>query len=90
MIQQDRLEIEKADAKNSVEEYVYDMRDKVETSLRPYINDEVCILYVLMILIANDYRIKMPFCLFLMQLKNGSMMKVKTSPKKCMWNVSQN
>lgn len=87
MIQQDRLEIEKADAKNSVEEYVYDMRDKVETSLRPYINDEVHILYVMMLLIAIDYRIKMSFYLFLMLLKNGSMMKVKINLRKCTWNV---
>ena len=43
MIQNDRLEIEKADAKNSVEEYVYEMRDKIETNLQQYINEQVSI-----------------------------------------------
>ena len=37
---QDQLEKEKIDAKNSVEEYVYNMRDKIEYSLREYITDE--------------------------------------------------
>lgn len=38
---QDRMETEKADAKNSLEEYVYDMRDKLMYSLREYIADGV-------------------------------------------------
>jgi len=37
---QDQLEKEKIDAKNSVEEYVYNMREKIEYSLREYITDE--------------------------------------------------
>ena len=41
MIQQDRLESERADAKNSLEEYVYEMRDKLETSLQEYIPEKV-------------------------------------------------
>ena len=41
MIQQDKLEKERADAKNAVEEYVYDMRDKLATSLEPYIKEPV-------------------------------------------------
>ena len=42
MIQQDKLETEKQNVKNSLEEYVYEMRDKIETSLQQYISDEVC------------------------------------------------
>ena len=37
----DRMETEKADARNSLEEYVYDMRDKLMYSLRDYIADGV-------------------------------------------------
>ena len=35
----DQLEIEKADARNSVEEYVYSMRDKVDYDLNDYITE---------------------------------------------------
>ena len=35
----DQLEIEKADARNSVEEYVYSMRDKVDYDLSDYITE---------------------------------------------------
>ena len=35
----DQLEIEKADARNSVEEYVYSMRDKLDDYLRDYITE---------------------------------------------------
>lgn len=41
MILKDRLEMEKADAKNSVEEYVYEMRDRLETRYSQYISEEV-------------------------------------------------
>ena len=41
MIQQDRLVAEKADAKNALEEYVYEMRDKLETTLQEYISEKV-------------------------------------------------
>ena len=41
MIQADRLETERADAKNSLEEYVYDMRDKLSTSLEQYMPEAV-------------------------------------------------
>lgn len=37
MAMTDKLEKEKADAKNSVEEYVYDLRDKLESQYRDYI-----------------------------------------------------
>ena len=41
MLQQDKLEKERADAKNSVEEYVYEMRDKLCNNLEPYIKEDV-------------------------------------------------
>ena len=41
MIMQDRLEKERADAKNSVEEYVYDMRDKLGNEYERYMKEEV-------------------------------------------------
>ena len=41
MIQQDRIEVEKTEAKNAVEEYVYEMRDKISTSLEQFIEEEV-------------------------------------------------
>ena len=43
MQMQDKLEKEKADAKNAVEEYVYEMRDKVYTSLEQYVNEDVSV-----------------------------------------------
>ena len=42
MIMQDKLEKERCDAKNSVEEYVYEMRDKLFGELEPFIKEEVC------------------------------------------------
>ncbi|XP_075875756.1 heat shock 70 kDa protein 4a [Nelusetta ayraudi] len=39
MIMQDKLEKERNDAKNNVEEYVYDMRDKLHGALEKFIND---------------------------------------------------
>ena len=38
---QDRLEKERADAKNAVEEYVYDMRDKLYSSYEKFITEDV-------------------------------------------------
>lgn len=40
MIMQDRLEKEKADAKNSVEEYVYYMRDKICSEYEAYMKED--------------------------------------------------
>ncbi|XP_067663960.1 heat shock 70 kDa protein 4-like [Haliotis asinina] len=40
MIMQDKLEKERADAKNAVEEYVYEMRDKLSTTLEEYAKEE--------------------------------------------------
>ena len=37
----DKLEKERADAKNAVEEYVYDMRDKLCEQYEPFIRETV-------------------------------------------------
>ncbi|XP_074466219.1 heat shock 70 kDa protein 4a [Sebastes fasciatus] len=39
MIMQDKLEKERNDAKNNVEEYVYDMREKLHSVLEKFVND---------------------------------------------------
>lgn len=41
MIMQDKLEKERNDAKNNVEEYVYDMRDKLHGALEKFVSDAV-------------------------------------------------
>ena len=41
MLAHDRLEADRAVARNAVEEYVYDMRDKLEDQLQEYISQEV-------------------------------------------------
>ena len=41
MIMQDRLEKERADAKNTVEEYVYDMCSKLCNEYEAYMKEEV-------------------------------------------------
>jgi hypothetical protein len=38
---QDKLEKERADAKNAVEEYVYEMRSKISESLSDFITESV-------------------------------------------------
>lgn len=43
MIMQDKLEKERMDAKNAVEEYVYEMRSKISESLSDYITEAVSI-----------------------------------------------
>ncbi|KAK0043028.1 heat shock 70 kDa protein 4 [Biomphalaria pfeifferi] len=40
MVMQDRLEKERADAKNAVEEYVYEMREKLFTVYEPFITED--------------------------------------------------
>ena len=37
----DRQEADKAEAKNSLEEYVYDTREKLETSLKEFVTEQV-------------------------------------------------
>lgn len=46
MIMQDKLEKERNDAKNNVEEYVYDMREKLHSVLEKFVNDAVSIDHV--------------------------------------------
>lgn len=41
MMMQDKLEKERCDAKNGVEEYVYEMRDKIANVLAQFIKEEV-------------------------------------------------
>lgn len=41
MIMQDKLEKERNDAKNNVEEYVYDMRDKLHGMLEKFVSESV-------------------------------------------------
>lgn len=41
MIMQDKLEKERNDAKNFVEEYVYEMRDKLHGLLEKFVTEEV-------------------------------------------------
>ena len=37
---QDQLEKERVDVKNTVEEYVYNMRDRIESNLKEFISDD--------------------------------------------------
>lgn len=41
MIMQDKLEKERNDAKNNLEEYVYDMRDKLHGMFEKFIGESV-------------------------------------------------
>lgn len=41
MIMQDKLEKERVDAKNNVEEYVYEMRNKLSADLAQFMKEEV-------------------------------------------------
>lgn len=43
MMMQDKLEKERNDAKNNVEEYVYDMREKLHGSLGKFVSEAVSI-----------------------------------------------
>lgn len=41
MIMQDKLEKERNDAKNAVEEYVYEMRDKLSSEYEKFVTEDV-------------------------------------------------
>lgn len=43
MIMQDKLEKERNDAKNAVEEYVYEMRDKLSGEYEKFVSEEVSV-----------------------------------------------
>jgi heat shock protein 4 len=43
MIMQDKLEKERNDAKNAVEEYVYEMRDKLSGEYEKFVNEDVSV-----------------------------------------------
>lgn len=43
MIMQDKLEKERNDAKNAVEEYVYEFRDKLSGPYEKFICEQVCL-----------------------------------------------
>ena len=45
MIQQDRKEKERSEAKNSVEEYIYEIRDKLSNEYERHITEEVSYSY---------------------------------------------
>lgn len=45
MIMQDKLEKERNDAKNAVEEYVYDFRDKLSGPYEKFVCEQVVILF---------------------------------------------
>jgi len=47
MVMQDKMEKERADSKNAVEEYVYEMRDKLSGPLLEFIMEAVQRLYAL-------------------------------------------
>ena len=41
MIHQDQVEVEKLNAKNSLEEFIYEMKDKTVTTLSEFMSEEV-------------------------------------------------
>lgn len=43
MITQDRKEKERSEAKNSVEEYIYEIRDKLSNEFDKFVLPEVCV-----------------------------------------------
>lgn len=49
---QDKLEKERNDAKNNVEEYVYDMRDKLHGVLEKFVSEAVSIACTLILYVA--------------------------------------
>lgn len=62
MIMQDKLEKERNDAKNNVEEYVYDMRDKLHGMLEKFVSEAVSERLSLahckesIVMLCSDYR----------------------------------
>lgn len=50
MMMQDKLEKERNDAKNAVEEYVYEFRDKLCGAFEKFITEEVRLAYMFQLL----------------------------------------
>jgi heat shock protein len=48
MIMQDKLEKERNDAKNAVEEYVYDFRDRLGSVYEKFITPEVSLNFIIL------------------------------------------
>lgn len=69
MIMQDKLEKERNDAKNAVEEYVYDFRDKLGTVYEKFITLEVSVTFVVLLENANmNYVNKCTKCVIVVNL----------------------
>lgn len=43
MVSQDKMESERLNAKNTVEEYLYEIRDKINSTYEQFIAETVCI-----------------------------------------------
>ena len=56
MIAQDKMEKDRVDAKNTLEEYVYEMRDKLYASLEKFIREQVC--YLAVVIFSNKCTIQ--------------------------------
>ena len=52
MIAQDKMEKERSDAKNALEEYVYDMRDRVSDQLEKFVTEKVRDTHSLLVLFS--------------------------------------
>lgn len=66
MIQQDRKEKERSEAKNSVEEYIYEAREKLSNEYERYIQEDVCYISLLKLfnLLGIFFLISYIICLF--------------------------
>lgn len=57
MIMQDKLEKERNDAKNCVEEYVYEMRDKLHGVLENFVSEAVSVCMCLVLFIKTPMQL---------------------------------
>lgn len=73
MIMQDKLEKERNDAKNCVEEYVYEMRDKLHGVLENFVSEAVSVCMCLDLFIKTHMQlISDVFINYAMLLNSGS------------------
>ena len=54
MISQDKLEKERADAKNTVEEYVYEMREKVYSTYEAFTKEQVHVPFINLLFLPDS------------------------------------